>query len=52
MGSEFGLCKWYELVGLTGVAVERVGFEVVAYERNLFVRHILLVSVSLIISVG
>ena len=52
MGSEFGLYDWYKLVSLTGVAVEGVGFEVEAYERNLFVRHILLVSVSLTISVG
>ena len=52
VGSEFGLYEWYELVGLTGVAVEGVDFEVESYERNLFVWHVLLVSVSLTISVG
>jgi len=52
MGSEFGLYEWYKLVGLTGVAVEGVSFEVEAYERSFFVLHILLVSIVLTISVG
>ena len=52
MGFEFGLYEWYKLVGLTGVAVEGVSFEVEAYERSFFVLHILLVSIVLTISVG